>query len=91
VLLPPDVKAFVLNKSPFANKIAQDHWQIRTHRRLYRLIHTDTMQVELFLKWLKDNLEPGMSMRITTHNILMQWTSDQTSVHKPKNKIDFKE
>jgi small subunit ribosomal protein S10 len=60
VKLPSKIKRFVVVKSPHVNKKAKEHFQIKTHKRLYYL-KGDYLSVKEMIQ----KIPSGISIKVT--------------------------
>jgi small subunit ribosomal protein S10 len=65
--LPTRHKKFALLKSPFKHKKSYEHFEIRTHRRLI-WIEGPPDQVQKFINFTVDTMEPIASVKVREHN-----------------------
>jgi len=65
--LPTRYRKFALLRSPFKHHRSFEHFEIRTHKRLIWIEGTP-QQVQRFVRFATDSLEPIAAIRVREHN-----------------------
>ncbi|KAJ2820281.1 mitochondrial 37S ribosomal protein rsm10 [Coemansia furcata] len=63
VCLPTVLRRWTVLKSPFVHKSAMEVFERRTHKRLLVIRDTDPEVLQKWLKYVNDNIPPGIGMR----------------------------
>jgi small subunit ribosomal protein S10 len=61
VPLPTRIEKFTVNRSPFIDKDSQEHFEIRTHKRLIDVLDPDSKTIDLLTRL---NLPAGVDIEI---------------------------
>ncbi|MFP4323969.1 MAG: 30S ribosomal protein S10 [Anaerolineales bacterium] len=61
VPLPTHIERFTVKRSPFIDKDSQEHFEIRTHKRLIDVLDPDSKTVETLMRL---NLPAGVDIEI---------------------------
>jgi small subunit ribosomal protein S10 len=68
VPLPTKIERFTVRRSPFIDKDSQEHFEMRTHKRLIDIINPDSKTIDALMR-LK--LPPGVDVEIK-----YKWSED---------------
>jgi small subunit ribosomal protein S10 len=63
VPLPTRVERFTVKRSPFIDKNAQEHFEIRTHKRLIDVLNPDSETINTLMRL---NLSAGVDIEVKT-------------------------
>jgi small subunit ribosomal protein S10 len=61
VPLPTKIERFTVRRSPFIDKDSQEHFEIRTHKRLIDIINPDSRTIDALMRL---DLPPGVDVEI---------------------------
>ena len=61
VPLPTKLERFTVNRSPFIDKKSQEHFEIRTHKRLIDVLEPDSNTIDTLMRL---NLPAGVDIEI---------------------------
>jgi small subunit ribosomal protein S10 len=61
VPLPTRLERFTVNRSPFIDKDSQEHYEIRTHKRLIDVLDPDSKTIDTLMRL---NLPAGVDIEI---------------------------
>ena len=59
--MPLDLEKFTVRRSPFIDKDSQEHFEIRTHKRLIDVVDPDSKTIDLLTRL---NLPAGVDIEI---------------------------
>jgi small subunit ribosomal protein S10 len=68
VPLPTKIERFTVRRSPFIDKDSQEHFEIRTHKRLIDIINPDSRTIDALMRL---DLPPGVDVEIK-----YRWSED---------------
>jgi small subunit ribosomal protein S10 len=63
VPLPTRIERFTVKRSPFIDKNAQEHFEIRTHKRLIDVLNPDSETINTLMRL---NLSAGVDIEVKT-------------------------